>query len=55
MLGCVELFERIDPHCQRIDTFVGDERDTVYMRTPGKGWGWEAFDGSMKSAGELQQ
>jgi hypothetical protein len=33
MPGCIALFQRIDPHVQHIDTYAGDERDTVYVKS----------------------
>lgn len=41
MAGCINFFLRIDPACQRIDTFNCGERDTCYRLRP---QGWEAFE-----------
>ena len=38
MKGCIELFERIDPGCRRIDTFAGAKPDTIYVRLAGGRW-----------------
>lgn len=41
MVGCVELFEKIDADVKRIDTFAGGIPDTTYKRLPS---GWNAVN-----------
>ncbi len=36
--GCTDLFERIDPKAQRIETFAGDKADTINVRERGGDW-----------------
>ena len=40
MTGCVDLFEAIDPTVTAIDTYSGDEADTVYRK---QGTEWRAL------------
>lgn len=40
MMGCVRLFQAIDPNVSDILTFSGERRDTRYMRS---GEDWRAF------------
>ena len=42
MSGCIALFERIDPHVQRIQTMSGDQRDTAYARIDGIWRAWQS-------------
>lgn len=35
MSGCVKLFEGIDPDVQMIETFAGNESDTIYKLVAG--------------------
>lgn len=39
MSGCVAMFERIDPHVKRIETFAAGKPDTMYGRPNG----WVAY------------
>lgn len=39
MEGCINLFTKIDPDVQFIETYSGEEPDTVYRR---KGNDWES-------------
>jgi hypothetical protein len=38
MVGCIRLFERINDEIEKIETFAGEVRDTVYMRRQGGEW-----------------
>lgn len=40
MKGCIALFERIDAAVERIETFSGRNRDTVYALRDGR---WDAL------------
>jgi hypothetical protein len=38
MSGCIEIFESLDPEVRQIETFSGDEPDTMYARDRGGKW-----------------
>jgi hypothetical protein len=38
--GAIKLFENIDPDVQRIETWSGNDPDTVYDRSAGK---WDVY------------
>lgn len=38
MGGCIGLFEGIDSHVMLIETFSGDEADTLYRRSKAGDW-----------------
>ncbi len=40
MEECIALFERIDPDVKRIETWAGDQPDTLYCK---RADGWEAY------------
>jgi hypothetical protein len=44
MGGCVDLFQRIDPHVKLIETYSGSKPDTVYRR---EGREWKAYERQM--------
>jgi hypothetical protein len=45
MDGCINLFTDIDPEVRMIETFAGDLRDTLYLRSRDK---WVALTSSSK-------
>ena len=36
--GCLDLFQRIDPEVERIDTYAGGRKDAAYIREAPNRW-----------------